>query len=90
MWRPAFYLLVILFSISVLAIRARAKKFLFIIVPILIQTMIMSVINYAPDFRYMFSTELAALYIIGLLFLPTPELQNFKENLYRADQESYS
>ena len=74
-WRPAFYLLVFSFLVTLLAIRARSMKYLWILVPILLHSALMIAINYAPDFRYMFSTELSAIYAIGLCFIPAAGFQ---------------
>jgi hypothetical protein len=84
-WRPAFYLLILLFCVPVFALRGRVKKFLLILVPILIQTLVMILVNYARDFRYMFSTELSALLAIGLLFLPLSELPKNDERHLEDD-----
>jgi hypothetical protein len=72
-WKPAFYLLVFLISVSLWSIRAGSRKYLLIMVPIVIHSIMMILINYAPDFRYMFSTELSALFSLGLIFLPYPQ-----------------
>ena len=80
MWKPAFYLLILLFCLPILALRSRTRTVLLILVPIIFQTVVMILVNYANDFRYMFSTELSALLALGLLFLPLLEQGKTAEN----------
>jgi len=75
LWRPAFYLYIIIASLFILLYRGKSKIISLIYLPIFIQTCVMVVVNYAPDFRYMFSTELIALFSIGMILLPSSELK---------------
>lgn len=73
-WRPAFYSLVLLFITSTLVLRSQSPKIFLVLTPLVIQSGVILLINYANDFRYLFSTELSAFIFIGLLFLPWSSL----------------
>jgi len=87
MWKPAFYLLILVFCMILLALRGQTINFLVPLIPLLFQTGVMILVNYARDFRYMFSTELSALFAIGLLFLPLAELQKARDSQQDNKQE---
>ena len=79
-WKPAFYLYLFLFCLSILIFRSKSIKIMLISTPIIIQTLVMILVNYANDFRYIFSTELCAILMVGVILLPKNELQKTDPN----------
>ncbi|HEY3312477.1 MAG TPA: hypothetical protein VGK00_12625 [Anaerolineales bacterium] len=68
--KPAFYLLAALFIIAILSFRQPRKKIFLIAIPLIFQTGVMALVNFAQDFRYLYSTVLIALFCLIMLFLP--------------------
>ncbi|REG08721.1 hypothetical protein DFR64_2096 [Pelolinea submarina] len=68
--RPAFYLFFALIVLMSASIRLKNKKILIAGLPIVLQTGILALINFAPAFRYQYGICLVGLFCIGLLFLP--------------------
>jgi len=68
--KPAFYLLMSIFTIAVASIRMKRAKLLFIFTPLFFQTSVMLLVNFAQDFRYLYSTVLISLFSLILLFIP--------------------
>ncbi|MCX6082555.1 MAG: hypothetical protein NTW32_23755 [Chloroflexi bacterium] len=87
-WRPAFYLLILIYCQCIVVLKGGTRNLFLISIPIIIQTGVMFLVNYANDFRYMFSTELSALLIIGLVFLPLPVLQDARSDLHKTNSEN--
>lgn len=79
-WRPALFLYITFFTISILILRNRNFRFSLIIIPALLQAITLTLIFAAPNFRYYYATYLVALITIPLIFSPrmngkTPEFQ---------------
>jgi hypothetical protein len=68
--KPAFYLLLAIFAIAMVALRQPTRKIALIAVPLVLQTAVMLLVNFAQDFRYLFSTVLIALFSLIMLFIP--------------------
>ncbi|NPV41402.1 MAG: hypothetical protein HPY72_08695 [Anaerolineae bacterium] len=68
--RPAFYVYLTVIVLIAAAIRLNNKKLLLAALPVLLQTGILALINFAPAFRYQYGVCLIGLFCIGLLFLP--------------------
>jgi hypothetical protein len=68
--KPAFYLLAALFIIAILSFRQPRKKIFLIAIPLIFQTGVMALVNFAQDFRYLYSTVLIAHFCLIMLFLP--------------------
>ena len=68
--RPAFYFFFALIVLVSASIRLQNKKILIAGVPIVLQTGILALINFAPAFRYQYGICLVGLFCVGLLFLP--------------------
>lgn len=68
--KPAFYLLVAIFVFAILSLRQPRAKLSLISVPLIFQTGVMLLVNFAQDFRYLYSTVLIALFSLLMLFIP--------------------
>lgn len=69
-WRPAFFLYILLFTTSVLILRHHNLKYILLIMPALLQAVTFTLIFAAPNFRYYYATYLMALITLPLLFSP--------------------
>ena len=67
--RPALYLYLTLFSMSVVFLRYADWRVWIVGVPVFSQSAILFLISFAPAFRYQYGTCLAGLLLLGLLFL---------------------
>ena len=72
--KPAFYLLIAIFSFFVVSLRQPGKKVFLISTPLFFQTSVMLLVIFAQDFRYLYSTVLIALFCLVLRFLQNPSL----------------
>ncbi len=72
--RPAFYVYIAVIVLIAAAIRFNNKKLLLASLPVLLQTGILALINFAPAFRYQYGVCLIGLFCIGLLFIPAENL----------------
>ena len=79
--RPALYLYLALFCIAVIVLRFNDGRAALISLPILIQSVVLFLISYAPAIRYQYGTCLAGLFLIGLLFLPAENFRNIESDL---------
>jgi len=68
--RPAFWLYVGIFSVSIALIRRNEFRLLSLVLPILTQSLILLMVSFAPAYRYHYGTCLAGILLIGLAFLP--------------------
>jgi hypothetical protein len=68
--RPAFYVYLTIIILISTSIRLKNVKILTAAAPVLLQTGILALINFAPAFRYQYGICLVGLFSIGLLFLP--------------------
>ena len=68
--RPALYLYQSIFICVILVIQRKDFKAFLICLPILIQSLILYLISYAPAVRYQYSNHLVGLFMIAVLFLP--------------------
>jgi hypothetical protein len=68
-WRPAIYLYLNLFLVTVLILRNRDLRFGLISVPILIQSISFTLILAEPNFRYHYAVYLVALICLPLFFM---------------------
>lgn len=71
LWRPAFYLLFLLFCIPLVVLRRKCSPLL--LLPPISQALLIFVFNVAPSFRFMYPATLIALFCIVCLFLPLAE-----------------
>ena len=69
-WRPALYLYLFLLVIAVAALRRKSPWLLLVAVPVLLQSISMTLVTMPPNFRYHYPIYLAALAFWPLLFLP--------------------
>lgn len=70
LFRPAFYLVAALVILIGACVRLKNKKILTAGIPIMLQTGLLALVNFAPAFRYQYGICLAGLFCIGLLFVP--------------------
>ena len=68
--RPAFWLYVGIFSVSIAVIRRNEFRLLSLVLPILTQSLILLMVSFAPAYRYHYGICLAGILLIGLAFLP--------------------
>jgi hypothetical protein len=66
---PAVYLFLALYNTALLAYRRRSSRVLLFIIPALIQSLTLAVVNVSSEFRYQFGIYLIGLYSLGLLIL---------------------
>ena len=79
--KPAFYFYLSILLIGVVYIRSKNWKIVLIGVPVIFQTLLLLLINFAPVFRYFYGTYLVGLFSIGLAFLPVNRnVPNFRDN----------
>jgi hypothetical protein len=71
--RPALYLYLAAFFVMVVIMRRNDYRALLVVLPLAIQSAILFLVSYAPAIRYQYSSYLVGLYLLGFLFLPTPE-----------------
>jgi hypothetical protein len=71
-WRPAIYLYLYFAVIILVLLKTRKGLWLLLSVPILMHTVLLIVVNYAQDFRYMFPAILSCLLFWPLVFMPKP------------------
>lgn len=62
LWRPVFYLYLLLFSISIAIVRVKEYRYFLIAIPVLFNSAIIMVLTPAQDVRYQYP-----IYIVGLL-----------------------
>lgn len=68
--RPALYLYLTLFSISIAYLRNMDWRIGVVGLPVFGQSAVLFLISFAPAFRYQYGTYLAGLFLLGFLFLP--------------------
>ena len=68
--RPALYLYLSAFFVMVVILRRSDYRAGLIVLPLIIQSIILFLISYAPAIRYQYSNYLVGLYLLGILFLP--------------------
>lgn len=68
--RPAFYLYLAFFAIIAYFLKSSNPKIFIVGIPVLFQSALLFAINFAPVFRYFYSTFLVGLFLLGLFFLP--------------------
>jgi hypothetical protein len=69
-WRPALYLYLFLFVISVQVLRQKNIRWYLTAAPVLVQSVAMTLLGVAPNFRLYYATYLITLLFWPLLFLP--------------------
>ena len=69
--KPAFYFYFLLLFLYIYYRNTHNLKMLIIGAPVIFQTALLFLINFAPVFRYFFSTYLVGLFLFGLIFLPS-------------------
>ena len=72
LWRPAFFMYLLVFGSVVAATRARCWRFLLIAVPVELQTLGLAMFCPAPEFRYQWSVYLTGMLIGGFLLWAVP------------------
>ena len=70
--KPAFYLLIVIFCLTGLALRLRSPRLLLLAAPLVCQTGVIFFVTYAQDFRYFYANLLIAFFCLVLFFLPNP------------------
>jgi len=68
--RPALYMYLTFFSISIAYLRNADWRIWIVGLPVFGQSAVLFLISFAPAFRYQYGTNLAGLFLLGLLFLP--------------------
>jgi hypothetical protein len=68
--RPAFWLFIAFFSLSVLVIRKENIIFIIPTIPALTQSVVLFLIGFAPAYRYYFSNCLIGILFLGCVFIP--------------------
>jgi hypothetical protein len=68
--RPAFYLFLAVMAVVSSSVRLRNKRLITAILPLVLQTGILALVNFAPAFRYQYGICLAGMFAMGLLFIP--------------------
>ena len=68
--RPALFLYLSVFFSVVLVIRRKDPRAFLLCLPILIQSVILFFISYAPAVRYQYSNYLVGLFLLAVVFLP--------------------
>lgn len=69
--KPAFYFYLILLFIYIYLLRNKNLRIWIIGAPVILQTLLLLIINFAPVYRYFYSTYLIGLFLFGLIFLPS-------------------
>ncbi len=64
-WRPALYLYLFLFVVFMIVLRTRCWKYLLMAAPVLIQSVLFTLIPLAPNFRYHY-----AVYLVSMIYWP--------------------
>jgi hypothetical protein len=67
-WRPALYLYFCLFGAAVFVLRRRSWRYALFLVPALLQSAGLALVNVAQDFRYQFAIYLVSFFSLGLMF----------------------
>lgn len=68
--KPAFYFYPSIFLIISACLRQRKPHLLALLIPILLQTLILALIMFAPSYRYQYGSILIGLFCLGLPLLP--------------------
>jgi len=68
--RPAFWMYIALFSMTVITLRRKDFYLWAAILPIITQALVLMAISFAPAYRYHFGTCLSGIFLICLIFLP--------------------
>ncbi len=68
--RPAFWLYLGIFGVSIAVFRRRNLNLFSTLVPALSQTLILFLVSFAPAYRYHYGTLLAGILLVGMAFLP--------------------
>ncbi len=74
--RPAFWLFVSVYTVSVLAIRNKGLGFLLPVLPTLGQSMLLFLIAFATAFRYYYSNCLIGIFLLTAVFMPAKNLDS--------------
>lgn len=74
--RPALYLYLAAFFVIVVIVRRNDYRAALIVLPLAMQSAILFLVSYAPAIRYQYSSYLVGLYMLGLLFLPSPDKES--------------
>jgi hypothetical protein len=69
--KPAFYVYLLLMFIFIFYRNSKTPKALIVGIPVVFQTIFLFLINFAPIYRYFYSTYLIGLFLVGLIFLPS-------------------
>lgn len=71
--RPAFYMYAALLILIAVSVKFNNKRLLTAGLPVILQTGILILVNFAPAYRYQYGMCLIGLFSLGLLFLPGKE-----------------
>lgn len=69
LFRPAFYFYFSILAVVVACLRLRNIKALILLIPIILQTGSLALVNFAPAFRYQYGICLIGLFCLGVLWL---------------------
>lgn len=72
LWSPAIFLYLSIFAISILAIKTRDWKRVFFVVPAVLQSAVLFLVNISFQFRYQYSVYLIGLFSLGFLLILIP------------------
>lgn len=73
-WSPALYLYLSIFAVAILAIKTRNWRHVFFIVPAVLQSAVLFLVNISFQFRYQYSVYLVGLFSLGFLLILIPPI----------------
>jgi len=68
-WRPALYLYLCMFGSAVFVLRRRSWRYSLFVIPALVQSATLALVNVAQDFRFQFAIYLIGFFSLGLMFV---------------------
>ena len=69
-YTPAFYLFLSIYCTGLLAFRRKNWKLILFLVPVVLQSLTLLLVNISQAYRYQYGVVLVGLISIGFLFLP--------------------
>ena len=65
-WRPVVALMIGIVLLIFILLKTKTSRWIFLGIPLITQSMLMYLVNLAPDFRYYFSDGLIALFLLAV------------------------
>ena len=75
LFRPAFYFYFSIIAVVVACHRLQNMKALILLIPIILQTGTLALVNFAPAFRYQYGICLIGLFCLGVLWLQNEQAE---------------